>query len=174
MAEAVQESGGGAGAEVVVEDERWETAGLEPLAARAVAATLDWLGRPGAEVVVLGCDDDRIAALNAEFRGKPRPTNVLSWPAVEPEPRAPGARPEPPDVPELGDIAIAFDTCTAEAAAQGKPFADHVTHLLIHAVLHLAGYDHGDEADAETMEEAERSILSGLGIADPYLDDGTR
>lgn len=173
MAEALPDSGAG-GAEVVIEDERWEAAGLEPLASRAVAAALGWLGRPGAEVVVLGCDDARIAGLNAEFRGKPRPTNVLSWPAVEPEPRAPGARPPPPDIPELGDVAIAFDTCTAEAVAQDKPFADHVTHLLIHAVLHLAGYDHEDEADAETMEDAERSILSGLGIADPYLDDKAR
>ena len=75
-----------------------------------------------------------------------------------------------PDVEELGDIAISFDTCQREAEAQGKPFADHATHLLVHAMLHLAGYDHIDDLDAETMEDAERSILGKLGIPDPYLE----
>lgn len=159
-------------ADVVIEDPRWEDAGLDALAARGVGAALDWLDRPEAVVVVLGCDDARIAGLNADFRGKPRATNVLSWPAVEHAPRAPGARPEVPQVDELGDIALAFETCEAEAAQQGKGFADHVTHLIVHAVLHLAGFDHVDDADAETMEGAERSILAGLGIADPYLDHG--
>ena len=157
-------------AEVVIEDDRWLDAGLEDLAARAVAATLDWLDRRGAVVVVLGCDDARIAGLNADFRGKPQATNVLSWPAVEHAPRAPGARPEVPQVEEMGDIALAYETCAAEAAAQHKTFADHTMHLIVHAVLHLAGFDHMNEADAETMEQAERSILAGLGIADPYLD----
>lgn len=159
-------------AEVIIEDERWQAAGLEPLALSAVTATLDFLARPAATVVVLGCDDARIAGLNADFRGKPRPTNVLSWPSVEHAPRSPGATPEVPDVEELGDIALAYETCAAEAEAQGKLFADHVTHLVVHAVLHLAGYDHIDDADAETMEAAERSILAGLGIADPYLEHG--
>ncbi|TRW96677.1 rRNA maturation RNase YbeY [Paracoccus sp. M683] len=159
-----------ASADTVIEDERWETAGLEDLADRAAAATLNWLGMAPAEIVVMGCDDARIAGLNADFRGKPRATNVLSWPAVEHLPHAPGARPQLPDTDELGDIAIAFETCTAEAEAQGKPFADHVTHLLVHAILHLAGYDHENDADAETMEAAERSILSGLAIPDPYVE----
>lgn len=152
----------------VIEDERWETAGLEGLAGRAVAAALGWHGLDSGEVVVLGCDDARIAALNADFRGKARATNVLSWPSVEHPPRVPGARPDLPDTDELGDIAIAYDTCLAEATSQGKPFADHVTHLLIHATLHLLGYDHEVDADAETMEAAERAILAGLKIPDPY------
>ena len=76
----------------------------------------------------------------------------------------------PPQTAELGDIAISYDTCAAEAAAQGKPFADHVTHLIVHAILHLAGYDHEADADAATMEDAERSILAGLGIPDPYRE----
>src|SRR5699024_7548629 len=118
------------GADVVIEDERWEAAGLDALAARAVGASLEWLERSHAAVVVMGCDDARIAALNADFRGKPRPTNVLSWPSVEHAPRTPGAIPMPPETDELGDIAIAYETCAAEAAAQGKPFGDHVTHLL--------------------------------------------
>lgn len=159
-----------AGVDVVIEAEEWEAAGLEALAARACGAVLQWLGRPGAEVVVLGCDDARIAALNADFRGKPRATNVLSWPAQEAAPRAPGARPLTPEAEELGDIAIAWETCRDEAAAQGKALADHATHLLVHAVLHLAGYDHENDADAELMEGAERAILAGLGIADPYAE----
>lgn len=153
----------------VIEDDRWESLGLDALAARAVEATLSWHGI-GGEVVVMGCDDARIASLNADFRGKPRATNVLSWPSVEHQPHAPGARPELPDAEELGDIAIAYDTCLAEAEAQGKPVPDHVTHLLVHATLHLLGYDHEDDADAETMEAAERSILSRLNIPDPYQE----
>ncbi|MBK4215632.1 rRNA maturation RNase YbeY [Paracoccus caeni] len=153
----------------VIEDDRWETAGLEALAGRAVTAALRWHDI-GGEVVVMGCDDARIAALNADFRGKPRATNVLSWPSVEHLPHEPGARPELPDEEELGDIAIAYETCEAEARAQDKPFDDHVTHLLVHATLHLLGYDHLNDADAETMESAERSILSALNIPDPYQE----
>lgn len=162
-------------ADVVIEDDRWTDAGLDGpggMAARGVGATLDWLDRREATVVVLGCDDARIAALNADFRGKPRPTNVLSWPTVEHRPRAPGARPDVPQIEELGDIALAYETCAAEAGAQGKPFTEHVVHLIVHGVLHLAGFDHADDADAETMEAAERSILAGLGIPDPYSDHG--
>lgn len=157
-----------AGVDVVIEAADWDGAGLEAIAARACGAALAWLERPGAEVVVLGCDDARIAALNADFRGKPRATNVLSWPAHEAAPRPPGARPVTPDAGELGDIAIAWETCRDEAAAQGKALADHAAHLLVHAVLHLAGYDHENDPDALLMEGAERAILAGLGIADPY------
>ena len=153
----------------VIEDDRWEAAGLEDLAAEAVAAALRHHDL-GGEVVVMGCDDARIAALNADFRGKPRATNVLSWPSVEHLPHAPGAMPQLPDEEELGDIAIAYDTCLAEAAAQGKPVSDHVRHLLVHATLHLLGYDHQNDPDAERMEAAERAILAGLGIPDPYQE----
>lgn len=162
--------------DTVVEDARWDGLGLGRLADRAVAATLAGLRLPvqGLSVCVMGCDDARIAALNADFRGRPAPTNVLSWPAHD-RPRAgPGQPPEPPeagtdDDPEpLGDIALAFDTCAAEAAAQGKALPDHVTHLIVHGTLHLLGYDHGDDADAALMEAAETRILAGLGVADPY------
>ncbi len=156
-------------ADCVIEDDRWQAAGLEALSQRAVSAALTWHGI-GGEVVVMGCDDARIAALNADFRGKPRATNVLSWPSVEHRPHDPGARPDLPDTDELGDIAIAYDTCAAEARAQGKPFDDHVTHLLVHAVLHLLGYDHLNDPDAEVMESAERAILSRLDIPDPYQE----
>ena len=151
----------GARADVVVEDVRWT--GLEALADRAVTAALRGAGlEPAAhEVVVLGCDDARIAALNTQFRGKGAPTNVLSFPAEE---LSPGD--DPPE--ELGDIAISFDTCTREAADQGKPFDDHVTHLLVHAVLHLLGHDHAEDEEAALMEGLERNILASMGLADPY------
>lgn len=153
----------------VIEDDRWTAADLEGLAAKAVTATLEWLETAG-EVVVMGCDDTRIAALNADFRGKPKATNVLSWPSMEHEPHEPGERPDLPDDEELGDIAIAFETCQAEAEAQSKPFDHHVIHLLVHATLHLMGYDHLNDPDAELMEASERSILATLEIPDPYQE----
>ncbi|WP_265499975.1 rRNA maturation RNase YbeY [Paracoccus beibuensis] len=156
-------------ADCVIEDDRWQAAGLEDLAARAVTAALSW-HRVGGEVVVMGCADARIASLNADFRGKPRATNVLSWPSVEHAPRQPGAAPVLPDEDELGDIAIAFETCVAEAQAQGKPFDHHVLHLLVHATLHLLGYDHENDPDAESMEATERAILQILGVPDPYQE----
>ncbi len=156
--------------DIVIEDDRWLDAGLVTLAERAARAVGEWLDLHDFQIVVMGCDDARISELNEEFRGKPRPTNVLSWPAIEFDARAPGVPPSLPDVDELGDIAISYDTSKREADAQKKPFADHVTHLLVHATLHLAGYDHIDDLDAETMEDAERSILGKLGIPDPYLE----
>ncbi|MFC3529762.1 rRNA maturation RNase YbeY [Paracoccus mangrovi] len=159
--------------DIVLEDDRWEDAGLPAMAERAARAVGDWLELGEFQVVVLGCDDARIAALNAEFRGKRKPTNVLSWPAIEFGPREPGSHPDLPEIEELGDVAISYDTCQREATAQGKPFADHTTHLLVHAILHLAGYDHIDDLDAKTMEDGERAILSRLGIPDPYLEHET-
>lgn len=162
--------------DIVIEEERWAAYGLEAQAERAAGAVLTHLAlEPGLfRVVVLGCDDARIAELNTEFRDKPAPTNVLSWPTEErgsrfageaPDLPAPGTAEEPA---ELGDIAIAWETCAREAAEQDKPMADHVLHLLVHGVLHLLGYDHIDDDDAELMEETERQILAQLGIADPY------
>lgn len=156
-------------ADCVIEDDRWQTAGLDDLTTRAVTAALSWHD-VGGEVVVMGCYDARIAVLNADFRGKPQATNVLSWPATEPAPRAPGTVPVLPDTDEWGDIAIAYDTCAAEAQAQGKPFDHHVTHLLVHATLHLLGYDHLNDPDAERMEATERAILADLNIPDPYQE----
>ncbi len=161
--------------DTVIEDERWEATGLPALADRAVCATLDELGLDpaGYAIVVMGCDDARIAALNTEFRGKPVPTNVLSWPSDDRAPDTPGTAPELPegdadDPEELGDIAIAWETCTREAAEQGKTMDAHVTHLLVHATLHLLGYDHQDNADATLMEGTEIRVLARLGVANPY------
>lgn len=159
--------------DTLIEDDRWAGAGLEALAARAVDAALVGAGLdPEAwEVSLLGCDDARIAELNADFRGKPQPTNVLSWPSEERGPDTSGARPALPEGggdPELGDIAIAYDTCAREAEAGGLPFDHHVLHLLVHGTLHLLGYDHETDEDAAVMETLESAILAELGVPDPY------
>lgn len=157
----------------LLEDPRWQEAGLEPLAKASAAATLTHVGLDPEdwEISLLACDDTRIAALNTEFRGKPTPTNVLSWPSEERGADTPGARPDLPEPgfdPELGDIAIAYDTCAREAAEGGKPLEDHVSHLIVHAVLHLLGYDHENDADALLMEGIETEILGKMGLPDPY------
>lgn len=159
--------------DLVLEDSRWD--GLEALAARACGAVMVHLGYgEGWEVSLLACDDARIAVLNGAFRDKAKATNVLSWPAEERGAEVPGevpvrAEPEFPGGPlELGDIAIAYDTCAREAAEQHKAFDAHVTHLLVHGTLHLLGYDHIDDKDAGLMEGLEVEILGNLGISNPY------
>lgn len=155
--------------EVILEDDRWTTVGLTALAERAVAATFDHIGLKSKawEVSLLGCDDARIAVLNSEFRTKPQATNVLSWPSID---RAnPGKSPElPTGDPELGDIAIAYETCMSEAKTGGKSPEDHVTHLIVHGLLHLLGYDHISDVDADLMESKEIAILCKLGLPNPY------
>lgn len=163
-------------AEVIVESGDWDEAALQRLADQASAATLRRLGLdPEAyEISLLGCDDARSARLNREFRGKDGPTNVLSWPAIDPAPRDDGAKPAPPPpgdpaAPEfLGDLALSWETCRREAAEAGRPLEMHVAHLLVHGVLHLLGYDHIRDADAAVMESTETEILATLGIPDPY------
>ena len=165
--------------ETIVEDAGWQALDIASLAETAATSTLRHLGLDPAryEIAVLACDDDRIAALNADFRGKPRPTNVLSWPEEDLAPEAAGAAPEAPepgdeaDPHHLGDVAIAWETCQREAAEQDKPFAAHVTHLMVHGVLHLLGFDHIRDKDATVMEAHERAILGKLGISDPYRSD---
>jgi probable rRNA maturation factor len=164
--------------DLVVEDDRWDEDHLHALAERAARATLAYLGHPteGYEIVCLACDDKRIASLNADFRGKPVPTNVLSWPAWDLAAQTDGALPEAPPPPDpdldspecLGDIALARDTLLREAVEQGKAVDDHLTHLVVHSVLHLLGYDHIRDKDADLMEETEARILATLGIANPY------
>jgi probable rRNA maturation factor len=157
--------------EVIVEAEAWAALlEAEAIAARACAAALKAGGRIGSCAILL-TDDEAIAALNARFRGKPAPTNVLSFPAAPPPPGADGAAP-------LGDIAVAFGATAREAAAEGKALADHLAHLVVHGALHLLGHDHDTSAKADEMEALERRILEGLGVADPYAglaaadDDG--
>ena len=128
------------------------------------AAVAAMVGHTG-DVVVLLSDDATVQDLNARFRDKDRPTNVLSFPAAV----MPGQTPAP-----LGDIVLAYGVCAAEADAQGKTLTNHLTHLVVHGVLHLLGRDHEDESEAEAMEAEERSILASLGVPDPYRpDDGS-
>jgi probable rRNA maturation factor len=162
--------------DTLIEDPRWDDFGLAPLAEAAARAALHELGLEPSdyEISLLACDDDRIAVLNAEFRGKPVPTNVLSWPSDERGAEEDGGDPDLPDEgdadfpEELGDIAIAWDTCAQEAEAAGKPLRDHVTHLVVHGTLHLLGYDHVRDGDAALMEGLEARILARLGLSDPY------
>ena len=161
--------------DIVIEDARWEAFGLEALAQAAVMAACGEVGLAveGFNLCLMGCDDARIAGLNGDFRGKAAATNVLSWPSEErgaelgcvPELPEAGAADDPA---HLGDIAIAYETCAAEAAAAGKPMADHVQHLVVHGFLHLLGYDHINDADATVMEATEVRILARLGLSDPY------
>ena len=164
--------------DVIVEDPRWGAAGLDALAERAAEAVLARLGLAGpAEIALLATSDAKVARLNADFRGKPAPTNVLSWPAAALAPPAPGAAPPLPRADAagslaLGDVALAYETCVREARAAGKPLDAHVTHLVVHGVLHLLGYDHISDADAALMERLETEILLTLGQPDPYVMHG--
>ena len=137
---------------------------LVAMARRAVDGTLAEIGAASStrsELSVVFTDDAHIRALNSGWRGKDKPTNVLSFPAF---PASPG-KPLPP---MLGDVVLASETVAAEALNEGKPLADHMTHLIVHGILHLIGYDHETDAEAEMMERAERRILAGLAIPDPY------
>ncbi len=165
--------------ETMPEDRRWTD--LDRLAEPAARETLLHLELDPEmfEIAVLGCGDARIAALNADFRGKPTPTNVLSWPSEDLSAEIDGdppLAPEPEDDEDphhIGDIALAYDTCAQEAADQGKTMEQHVTHLIVHGVLHLLGYDHMRDEDATLMERTEVEILGKLGFPDPYgLDEG--
>ncbi len=144
--------------EVEVEDAAWTAAveDVETVVERAAAAAL--ADHPGGIVVLLS-DDEAVRDLNARFRDRDRPTNVLSFPAAP----MPGVDPVP-----LGDIVLGYGVCAGEAEAQGKRLADHLTHLVVHGVLHLLGRDHEIEAEAEAMEAEERAILARLGVSDPY------
>ena len=127
----------------------------EATAARIVAIA-------GRDVAILLTSDAAIAELNAQYRGQDKPTNVLSFPAL---PSVGFATEEPP----LGDIAIAYETVMTEAALHTKPPICHLAHLTVHGLLHLAGFDHQTDAEAEHMEFMEREILASIGIPDPYL-----
>ncbi len=152
-----------------VEDEAWfDTAPwYREITLRIMEQTLmeSGLTPKDLEISVLLSTDERIAGLNAEFRGKPIPTNVLSWPAKD---CAPADAPHTPEDGFLGDLAFARETIEKEAEKQHVTAETHFAHLFSHGVLHLMGYDHQTDADAEVMEGIERRALARLGIADPY------
>ena len=140
--------------DIEAEDDAWS--GDVPDVEGVVRRAAEQVAPPG-DVVILLTDDETLRDLNGRFRGNDRPTNVLSFPAPE------NAR------PHLGDIVLAHGVCAAEAREQGKPFGDHLSHLVIHGILHLTGHDHEADDEAEAMEAKERTLLAALGIPDPYL-----
>ena len=154
-----------------IEDPRWTEAlpNAAELLEKAIALALADV-RDNSRTIEVGVrlvDDGTIQGLNRDWRGRDKPTNVLSFPLGDPGPVS------DPDFPWLiGDIVMSFDTVTAESIRDGKSLEHHVVHLAIHATLHLIGHDHEDDAEAEAMEAAEVKLLAGLGIPDPYLPTG--
>ena len=151
--------------EVEIDDEAWlpalsltedETQALIGRAAQAALSAERLTDVAGSAVVVMLTDNEAVQALNGRFRGQDKPTNVLSFPAPQ---NTEG---------HLGDIALALGVCVREAGEQGKSLADHLCHLTVHGTLHLLGYDHETDAEAELMEGLERALLAGLGVTDPY------
>ncbi|HEY5346735.1 MAG TPA: rRNA maturation RNase YbeY [Rhizomicrobium sp.] len=142
---------------LVIEEEKWRAVrGLQARLKRAAALALSSARRKGALTILLS-NDKKLKALNRDFRGKDKPTNVLSFPADAGD--------------YLGDVAIAYGVTSKEARASGKKLIDHATHLAVHGVLHLIGHDHETRRDAKIMEPLEVRILGKLGIADPYAVD---
>lgn len=152
--------------DIVTEAGDWETLGeAEALARAAVEAAFAVAKNAPSEPVELSLllsDDAAVQELNRAWRGKDKPTNVLSFPAPE-QPGLPGPR-------HLGDIVLAYETVVREAAEEGKSLHDHATHLIVHGTLHLLGYDHELEVEAEIMEGLEIEALARLGVANPYRD----
>ena len=149
--------------DISVEAGDWpDEAALTLLVDRAVAAAFAETGVVGSsELSIVFSDDAHIRSLNADWRGKDKPTNVLSFPAF---PFVMGG----PLPPMLGDIVLAAETVAREAALEGKPVDNHIAHLVIHGLLHLLGHDHETDAEAEAMEAIERAALARLAIPDPY------
>ncbi len=154
-----------------------DTTDWEALATRAATAALaatprgQWATLPfTAEISVRLTDDAEVQALNRDYRHKDKPTNVLSFPMIAPDLLDAVANTDDGEV-LLGDIVLAFDVCEAEAAEKGITLQDHATHLIVHGTLHLLGYDHQGQVEAEAMEQIETDVLATLGIADPYRHD---
>ena len=146
--------------DISIDDREWRVVpNLRKLARTAVLAVL-----PDDDVAIglLFTSDARIAEINGQWRGKASPTNVLSFPVSAATP-VPEGEPRP-----LGDIALAYGVISREALKQKKPFAHHVTHLIVHGVLHLLGYDHENDDEAGAMEAREIMILAELGMENPY------
>jgi probable rRNA maturation factor len=149
--------------DVLVDSDHWrEPAKARSIARRAIAQAVDTASTTGTELAIVLTDDSAIRQLNRLWRGVDAATNVLSFPSKQ-------TADEPA---HLGDIVLAYETIALEASAEGKPFAHHLAHLVVHGFLHLIGYDHENDVDAEAMEQTERKILRHLNIPDPYRYPG--
>ncbi len=152
--------------DVLVRSPKWKA---EPRAGaivrKAIRAAASAAVAPRAELAIVLTDDSAIHALNRNWRGQDKPTNVLSFPADPPRGRKPPRRAAPLS---LGDIVIAFETTAREARTEGKPLRHHLAHLAVHGFLHLLGHDHERDRSAKRMEALETEILAGLGVPDPY------
>ena len=152
--------------EIIIDSKMWATEpDAEETVRRAIVQAADFVAAGDVELAVMLTDDTAIRALNNQWRGLDKPTNVLSFPAPA------ALRGDSPV--HLGDIAIAYETVAREAESEGKPLAHHLSHLAVHGFLHLLGYDHESEPEAEAMEQQERAILARLRIPDPYLPHET-
>ena len=159
--------------DLIIEDTRWKTINLFSIANTAFKETLSELNLRSENFVcsVLACSSEKIKGLNAQFRGQNNSTNVLSFPLTAEKYEAKNSLKlkADADLLELGDIAIAYEVCKKEANVSKIKLEDHVYHLIIHSVLHLLGYDHGEEKNAAEMEKIEVQVLANLGISNPYL-----
>jgi probable rRNA maturation factor len=148
--------------DVVVKSPRWrEVPRAQAAVRKAINAAADEISSPAGEVVVVLADDAELRKLNRQWRGIDKPTNVLSFPSAKVATPA-----------MLGDIAIAYETLAHESRDDGKDIVHHLSHLAVHGFLHLMGYDHGNDSDAEVMEALESVILARLDVPDPYLVRG--
>ncbi|MBX9843768.1 MAG: rRNA maturation RNase YbeY [Xanthobacteraceae bacterium] len=162
--------------EIAVRSKLWQKQRTaQSVVRKAVFAAAKAASTAPAELAIVLSHDSAIKALNRDWRGKNTATNVLSFPAApaKPSPKAGKAGKKTsdkfrPPTPYIGDIVIAYQTTAREAAAEGKPFGHHLAHLAVHGFLHLLGYDHENDRDAETMERLERRILRRLAVPDPY------
>ena len=157
-------------------EDPWPDLDWDALAARAARAAVertphgDLLTTPAlVEVSVRLAPDAEVHALNKQYRGQDKPTNVLSFPMIQPDLLETVAQNSDDGELLLGDIVLAHGVCAREAADRGIALADHAAHLVVHGMLHLLGYDHGSDEEAERMERIERDALSSLGLPDPYL-----
>lgn len=153
-----------------------ETTDWDALAVRAARAAIERTPHgqlittaAAVEISIRLTTDDEVQQLNQQYRQKDKPTNVLSFPMVQPDLLDTVSQNSDDGELLLGDIVMAHGVCVREAAEKGVTVEEHATHLLVHGTLHLLGYDHMEDDDAESMEEIERQALASLGIADPYL-----
>jgi probable rRNA maturation factor len=152
--------------DVIVDSPLWSSE-AEAVVRRAIAASAEAGSSRNGELAIVLTDNSAIRQLNRQWRGLDEPTNVLSFPAAD-EGQTEGER-------QLGDIVIAYEIAAREAETEKKPLTDHLAHLTVHGFLHLLGYDHETDSEADKMEQLEATILARLGVPDPYAarDAGT-